>query len=47
MLTEAKTKEQDVWQAITETWPEPSEIKTELPPAPEFDAHAMLSLIHI
>jgi len=42
MLTEAKTKEQDVWQAITETWPEPSEIKTELPPAPEFDAHAML-----
>ncbi len=42
MLTEATTQEKNVWDTIAESWPELREIKTELPPAPEFDAHAML-----
>ncbi|WP_423460391.1 YfjI family protein [Ottowia sp. VDI28] len=40
MLTQAQ--ETNVWEAISETWPTPREIKTDLPHAPEFDAEAML-----
>lgn len=40
MLTQ--TQETKVWEAINEAWPTPREIKTDLPPAPEFDAEAML-----
>ena len=40
MLTEAK--DQTVWDKVDNAWPQPKEIKTELPPAPPFDAKVLL-----